>query len=661
MKKASLHNATIAAICFASLSGLAIAQTGTMMIDSTTMANAMRSPAPSFVSPQLTMLRMQMQSTGETTLSTQPTALISQSTRAKIDVRRAQPARAGMTQGPSMFNGLLLIEAMAIGDNAALINELTAAGVTGVEVTGNLVRGKLPVANIDSLSSFKNARFVRPTLQPGTNSGPVNSQGDPAQKSDVARTRFNVSGAGVTVGVISDSYDKLGGASKGVAAGELPGVGNNFGYTTPVKVIKEGSDRAAFADEGRAMAEIVHDVAPGAAIAFYGASNVNDHAKGIRDLAAAGATVIVDDLFYSSEPYFQPSPIAVAARDVALQHNAVVISSAGNNERKSLEGNFKPLPAKDLLFNGASIGKLELHDFGGGRATVPIFFAEGYPVRLGIQWDDKFASYSPDKQGAAIDLDIFLFSDEQGTNILAGSVEANIGRDPSEAVTFRTPDGPGERIVYLGIARNLDVPAATGVKFKVIAFDSSVPGTVSEYPAEFFRASTTFGHSNSEWVITSCAANYRNTQASGGATVEPYSALGGLAQLRDENGNRLAAPFVPRKPDVCSPAGANTSFFLAGVDPEQDGIPNFSGTSASAPHAAGVAALMSEAAHHNLPAFAINYIFRASAADMDDPLTPEFDKGVDFRTGAGFLDASRAVNIASFFRNFPTIRLRQSK
>ena len=112
-----------------------------------------------------------------------------------------------------------------------------------------------------------------------------------------------------------------------------------------------------------------------------------------------------------------------------------------------------------------------------------------------------------------------MFSDEQGVNILAGSAQANIGNDPNETVVFRTPDGPGEGVVYLGIARSVDVPAATGVKFKVIALDSSVPGTVSEYPAEFFNTATTFGHSNSEWIITSCAANYRNTQASGGATV----------------------------------------------------------------------------------------------------------------------------------------------
>ena len=125
MKKISFHNLALNAVCCACLAGTAAAQTGTMMIDSSTMANAMRSPAPSFISPQLTMLRMQMQSTGTATLSIKPSAISPQSARAKIDIKQAQPVRSGMTEGPSMFNGALLIEAMAIGDNAVLIGELT--------------------------------------------------------------------------------------------------------------------------------------------------------------------------------------------------------------------------------------------------------------------------------------------------------------------------------------------------------------------------------------------------------------------------------------------------------------------------------------------------------------------------------------------------------
>ncbi len=78
-------------------------------------------------------------------------------------------------------------------------------------------------------------------------------------KADVARTTYSVTGAGVKVGVLSDSYNKLGGAAAGIASNDLPAAG--------VQVLQELPGLGG-SDEGRAMAEIVHDVAPGAAIAF---------------------------------------------------------------------------------------------------------------------------------------------------------------------------------------------------------------------------------------------------------------------------------------------------------------------------------------------------------------------------------------------------------
>jgi hypothetical protein len=70
-------------------------------------------------------------------------------------------------------------------------------------------------------------------------------------------------------------------------------------------------------NEGRALAEVVHDVAPGAAIAFHTADRGQaNFAQGIVDLTNAGAKVITDDIIYFAEPMFQDSIIAQAIDQV---------------------------------------------------------------------------------------------------------------------------------------------------------------------------------------------------------------------------------------------------------------------------------------------------------------------------------------------------------
>ena len=84
-------------------------------------------------------------------------------------------------------------------------------------------------------------------------------------------------------------------------------------------------------DEGRAMMQIVHDVAPGAHLAFYTAVNSEaDMANGIKALAAAGARVIADDVTYFDEPFFQDGLLAQAVDSVNAA-GVAYFSAAGNN------------------------------------------------------------------------------------------------------------------------------------------------------------------------------------------------------------------------------------------------------------------------------------------------------------------------------------------
>ena len=69
--------------------------------------------------------------------------------------------------------------------------------------------------------------YARPEYTPQSNSGIVTSQGDISMRSDIARNAFNLGGAGVKIGVLSDSYNtKIGNpANDDILKGDLPGIG----------------------------------------------------------------------------------------------------------------------------------------------------------------------------------------------------------------------------------------------------------------------------------------------------------------------------------------------------------------------------------------------------------------------------------------------------
>ncbi len=127
--------------------------------------------------------------------------------------------------------------------------------------------------------------------------------------------------------------------------------------------------------------------------------------------------------------------------------------------------------------------------------------------------------------------------------------------------------------------------------------------------------------------------------------VESFSSVGGVPILFDTAGNRLATPDVRMKPEITAPDGGNTTFFISDSNADPDLFPNFFGTSAAAPHAAAVAALMLDQAGGpgtQTPS-QIYANLEATAIDMDDPFTPGFDAGFDFQTGYGLINANSAV------------------
>src|ERR1041385_6771446 len=118
------------------------------------------------------------------------------------------------------------------------------------------------------------------------------------------------------------------------------------------------------------MAQLVHDVAPGAAQKFHTAFNsLPDFASGMLELQAAGANVIVDDVGYFAENMFSDGILAQAA-DRAVARGAAYFSSAGNDARLSYEADYKEAtvtsPSSGNLNGNGQPATLRAHDFGGG-------------------------------------------------------------------------------------------------------------------------------------------------------------------------------------------------------------------------------------------------------------------------------------------------------
>jgi hypothetical protein len=76
---------------------------------------------------------------------------------------------------------------------------------------------------------------------------------------------------------------------------------------------------------------------------------------------------------------------------------------------------------------------------------------------------------------------------------------------------------------------------------------------------------------------------------------EDYSSPGPTFIYFDQNANRLAQPIIRQKPDVAAATNVNTTFFGQDSTRDADAFPNFGGTSAAAPTAAGIAALVLQA------------------------------------------------------------------
>src|SRR5262245_5070869 len=357
-----------------------------------------------------------------------------------------------------------------------------------------MIRASLPLGSIETVAGDPDVKSIQTAAEFMTNVGSLTSQGYISHTANQV-VNMGITGAGVTVGVLSDSALPAGVAAR-IASGDLP-------PTTVVLPGQQGPSNGT--DEGIAMMEIVHDIAPGANLIFATAfAGVASCANNILALQAAGARVIVDDVTYSNEGAFQDGPIARAVSQVTA-NGAIYFSSAANSGSLTLgtsgtwEGDFQPNGPI-----GGPIGGIEpgtVHNFSTVASpqnfdvlTVPSSF-------ISLKWSDPLGA-------SRNDYDLFILN-SNGTAVKGFSVGSQSGtQDPYE-------------FVFQGV--NCGLPTATGYcpaagdRIVVVQF-AGAPRALridtNRGQLSIATAGSTFGH-NAGVSTVSTAATYWNSARMG--------------------------------------------------------------------------------------------------------------------------------------------------
>ncbi|MEM6859000.1 MAG: lamin tail domain-containing protein, partial [Pseudomonadota bacterium] len=533
-----------------------------------------------------------------------------------------EDAMAGFTssnQSAPLNAGMVTIDiAASNGDGPGLLAQLEALGLQGGAAMGALVSGQLPLDAIDDLAALDSVAFARPAYAI-TNVGAVTARDGLALNAvgltDDGGTALD--GTGITIGVLSDSFDTSGNPidyAADIASGDLPAGINLL------------DDTISGSDEGRAMAQLIYDIAPGSDLAFHTAfGGQADFAQGILDLAAAGSDIIVDDVFYIAEPFFQDGIIAQAV-DAVDALGISYLSSAGNQADASYEAAFD---SSGVTFLNADT---VLHDFDPGAGVdTRLSITQSGSVSYVLQWDESFFSVDG-TTGSTNDIDIYAVV--PGTDdIIAFSTVANIGGDPLEVIEL---NGSGTFDLVIGKFGTEGIDPGL---LKVVAIGGSV--TFNEFATD---SSTSFGHNNADGALSVAASPWFGTPAFGTTPplLEDFSSEGGTPILFDIAGNRLATPEIRDNVDFTSSDGGNTTFFGQQIG-DGDSFPNFFGTSAAAPTAAAVIALLKQAE----PTATNDQIEQALESTAID-ITNRFDGdsvgvGNDVTSGAGLIQADLAL------------------
>jgi hypothetical protein len=475
-------------------------------------------------------------------------------------------------------SGSIQVDAWLDDTSAEAIAALEARGlkIERSNLSANVVEGWLDYQHILDVAALPALRLLTLPSYPDVDTGTVNSQGDAIHRANLVRSTLGINGAGQKVCAMSDGVTSR---ASSQASGNLPA-------SIDVRKVGDG-------DEGTAMLEIIHDLTPGAALGFYGPDTAVDMANGIRILRNAGCTVIIDDLSFNGEPYYQDGQINAAITDVMVNSNVSYAGSAGNVAQMHWQGTYVA------------------GTFSGGRGTANRWLGTDELFGLVLQNNGYFGAYlqwNDPWGGSGNDYDLYLYNGSG--QLLAGSQDTQAGAgNPIEYFFYQNTTG-GTQTVYLAAFR---WQGATNNKLQVYTRGGGV--TAREY--NVVQGSVTPNH-HTLGMFTSAAIDAADP---GNDTIESFSSQGPVEHF-------FPSYEVRNKPDITGIDGVSVTGAGGFSSP-------FFGTSAAAPHIAAIAALV-RSAHPGATRDEVYWWMAGGAIDLGAP-------GQDTTFGFGRADALNAV------------------
>jgi hypothetical protein len=507
-------------------------------------------------------------------------------------------------------------------------NDLLALGadiVVTLTSPAGMIQAWLPYQQVDAAAALPWVVAVTPPAYGEHNVGPNQSEGVVLHNADLAQAQ-NFDGTGVTVGVISNGVANL---AASVALGDLQ---------AGINVIAVGAG-----DEGTAMLEIVHDMAPGAALAFHATgAGTAGHVTAVQNLVNAGVNVIAEDLAFDAEPAFQRGVVATA-RENAAAGGVSVHSSSGNRGQNHAarvpavgtasgpDGNAGP-------FTNCPIAPLNVVAIApNGDTTFDVVL--GMSSSFTLQWSEPRAIFPTAGAGGFTDLDLYIM-DAAGTTCLATSITAQGGGAGDTIEQITTPaalNGTAAKIVVNRFAANGAVtPPILDLRWRGTQSQTDTPTRAGSndpdknYTGQAFSiGAVNAGSGALEGFSSAGPVNLvLTTVCPGNVYPCPGGGVAGPAALQFQGLDFLGA-------DGVSVSGVGN--FGSGTCPAASpGDCRFFGTSAAAPHTAACDAIVRQL----VGATATPATIRARLASTAVDFPPA---GEDSVTGAGQVDCFAAL------------------